>query len=69
MVTKTTLQLVPGDRLSIGRRMTMTVREVVPAGYVGTRGHDIFNVMYEPHGYKWSAGNSGIASSEWTVLV
>lgn len=61
-------QLEAGHRVRLPFGLLRTVLEVVPSPYVNYRDETIFNVLYaEGQTPEWGHGNSGTASSLWTV--
>lgn len=69
-MTKTTLQLAPGDRVLLVGRHVRTVETVEPGPFVNQWGAPIFNVLWaEGSTSEWSAGNSGAAETVWTVTA
>jgi hypothetical protein len=70
LFARRTDELLPGDRLLINGRYIRTVATVRDSGWLNFRDEPIFSVRYaEGDTAEWSGGNSGIASSLWTVAV
>jgi hypothetical protein len=69
MTTLRTDQLQPGVRIQLpGPNVVRTVDRVVPSEWLNARNETIFYVYYrEGSTPEWSEGNSGIASTLWTV--
>lgn len=68
-MTKTTAELLPGDRVVLPGGLVRTVDRVVPNGWLNYRNEPIYNVMYREPAIPgvWSDGNSGIGASLWLV--
>ena len=65
---KTTEQLEAGDRVALPSGLTRTVSHLEPSPYLNSRNEPIVYVMYaEGRTAEWSAGNSAIASTRWTL--
>lgn len=69
-IKKTTLELNPGDRVSLGGgQVVRTVALVKDSGYVNRHDRPIYSVLWrEGSTPEWSGGNSGTGDYLWTVV-
>lgn len=68
MTTKTTTELIPGDRLIVAKGIERTVSKVTDSGYLNHSNKPILNVHYaEGNTPEWSGGNLGAEDSVWTL--
>lgn len=69
-MTKTTLELEPGDRVQLPAGIVRTVAKVEPNGWLNYRNRPLFDVLYlEGRTPEWGHGNSASEASTWTVVA